>query len=321
MTKFAPASIETPAAAPRILLVDDTPANLSLLVDALHGSGYRPLIANSGEAAMVRLRRIRPDLILLDMRMPGMDGMQTMACIQKSDTWREIPVIFMTAVEEPEQKVAALEAGAVDYVTKPFDTREVLARIETHLRLKALQQSLAEELAWREETERVLQACLEQAVVVAGRDGHVQFATDRAVRLLGRYFGEPAGKPDMVALPARLAELVRQGRSTRLCQAGATGELEVRIVTDPSSEAPVTVLLDERRAPNDYAPLYALGLSERETEVLYWISQGKSNPEIGIIIGAAAGTVKKHAENIFAKLEVDGRSAAMLLALEILGRR
>src|SRR5690606_16363098 len=249
MTKFAPASIETPAAAPRILLVDDTPANLSLLVDALHGSGYRPLIANSGEAAMVRLRRNQPDLILLDMRMPGMDGMQTMAGIQKSDTGREIPVIFMTAVEEPEQKVAALEAGAVDYVTKPFDTREVLARIETHLRLKALQQSLAEELAWREETERVLQACLEQAVVVAGRDGQVQFATDRAVRLLGRYFGEPAGKPDMVALPARLAELVRQGRSTRLCQAGATGELEVRIVTDPSSEAPVTVLLDERRAP------------------------------------------------------------------------
>lgn len=321
MTKTAPLVEETPAAAPRILLVDDTPANLSLLVDALHGSGYRLLIANSGEAAVTRLGQLRPDLILLDMRMPGMDGMQTMACIQQNATWREIPVIFMTAVEEPEQKVAALEAGAVDYVTKPFHTHEVLARIETHLRLKALQRSLADELAWREETERVLQACLEQAVVVAGRDGQVQFATDRAVRLLVRYFGEVAEATASVSLPARLAELVRQGRSARLCLAGSSGELEVRIVTDPSNDVPVTVLLDERRALNDFAPLRQLGLSEREAEVLYWISQGKSNPEIGIIIGAAAGTVKKHAENIFAKLDVDGRSSAMLVALEVLNPR
>ena len=302
--------LETAPAA-RILLVDDTPANLALLVDALHASGYRPLIASSGEAALERLRQALPDLILLDMRMPGLDGMDTIARFQAHPQWREIPVIFMTAVEEPEQKVQAFSAGAVDYVTKPFDTREVVARIETHLRLKALQRALAEELAWRAETERALRDSLEQAVIVAGRDGRLQFCTLRAGQLLERYW--PGGDG---TLPETLARLVDAGRSGRARFAGARGELEVRVVADPAGDAPATLLLEEHRAPGDFAHLRALGLSEREAEVLHWISQGKSNPEIGVIIGAASGTVKKHAENIFAKLGVEGRASAMRMALD-----
>jgi DNA-binding response OmpR family regulator/DNA-binding CsgD family transcriptional regulator len=305
--------------APRILIVDDTPANLSLLVDALQAAGYRPLVANGGEVALARLAQTRPDLILLDMRMPSLGGMETNERIQAHPEWREIPVIFMTAVEEPEQKVAAFAAGAVDYVTKPFNTEEVLARIRTHLRLKALQNELALELAWRAETERTLQASLEQAVLVAARDGRVQFCTQRAARLLERYYPLAAGAAER--LPATLAELVRAGRSTRVSVTSDPGELEVRVVVDAASDAPAMLLFEERRAPGDYAPLRTLGLSEREAEVLYWISHGKSNPEIGVIIGAAAGTVKKHAENIFAKLGVEGRSSAMLIALDVLRAR
>ncbi|MBE2213612.1 MAG: response regulator [Opitutaceae bacterium] len=301
------------APAPRILLVDDTPANLALLVDALHASGYRPLVAATGEAALERLGQVRPDLILLDMRMPGLSGMETIARIQAHVQWREIPVIFMTAVEEPEQKVQAFSAGAVDYVTKPFDTREVLARIETHLRLKALQRALADELAWRAETERALRDSLEQAVVVAGRDGRLQFCTLRAGQLLERYCPGGDGR-----LPEALSTLVDAGRSTRLRIAGPQGELDVRLVADPTGDAPATLLLEEHRAPGDFAPLRTLGLSEREAEVLFWISQGKTNPEIGVIIGAASGTVKKHAENIFAKLGVEGRASAMRMALDAL---
>jgi DNA-binding response OmpR family regulator/DNA-binding CsgD family transcriptional regulator len=307
------------AEAARILIVDDTPANLFLLVDALHAAGHRPLVANSGEAALTRLEQARPDLILLDMRMPGIDGMATIARIQAHPEWRGIPVIFMTAVEEPEQKVAAFAAGAVDYVTKPFHTEEVLARIGTHLRLKALQRELAGELAWREETERMLQGSLEQAVLVVARDGRVQFRTQRAQQLLQRYF--EADAPATGELPGRLAELLRAGRSTQVAITSDRGELSIRVVVDASGDAPAMVLFEERRPLGDYAPLKSLGLSEREAEVLYWISQGKSNPEIGVIIGAAAGTVKKHAENIFAKLGVEGRSAAMLAALDVLRDR
>lgn len=316
-TEPGPAPVrETPS---RILIVDDTPANLSLLVDALQAAGHRPLVANSGEGALELLKQTRPDLILLDMRMPGLDGMDTFERIRAHPKWCEIPVIFMTAVEEPEQKVAAFAAGAVDYVTKPFDSQEVLARIDTHLRLKALQKELAAELAWRAETELLLEDTLEQAVLVVRRDGRVQFWTQRARQLVARYF--PDGDAGDGMLPSRFTAIALAGRSHQTKISGSTGELGIRVIADAAADAPVMVLLDEARSPGDYAPLRTLGLSERETEVLYWISQGKSNPEIGVIIGAAAGTVKKHAQNIFAKLGFEGRSAAMLTALEILRAR
>jgi DNA-binding response OmpR family regulator/DNA-binding CsgD family transcriptional regulator len=294
----------------RILIVDDTPANLSLLVDALQAAGYRPLVATSGEIALQRLAQHLPGLILLDMRMPGLDGLQVCARIQAHREWREIPVIFMTAIEEPEQKVAAFAAGAVDYVTKPFHTDEVLARIATHLRLKRLQRELAEELAWRAETERALRASLDRAVVVATRDGEMLFHTHRAGHLMERHLGwsEAAGG----ALPKPLARLVAAGRSAQETVAGA---LEAR-VTAAGDDDLVTILLEERRQAGDFSALRALGLSEREAEVLFWMSEGKSNPEIALILGAATGTIKKHAENIFAKLGVENRAAAMRLALE-----
>jgi CheY-like chemotaxis protein/DNA-binding CsgD family transcriptional regulator len=302
----------------RILIVDDTPANLALLVDALHAAGYRPLVATSGVDALALLADARPDLILLDMRMPAMDGMATITRIQAHPQWREIPVIFMTAVEEPEQKVAAFTAGAVDYVTKPFQTDEVLARIGTHLRLKALQQELAAELAWRAEMEQQLEDSLEQAVLVIARDGRVQFWTQRARQLVTRYFPAVDARD---RLPPTLEQLALVRRNPQTTVAGASGELTIRVVADGASDAPVIVLFEEQRSQGDYAPLRKLGLTERETEVLYWISQGKSNPEIGTIIGASAGTVKKHAQSIFLKLGVEGRSTAMLVALDVLRAR
>ncbi len=297
----------------RILIVDDTPANLALLVDALQAAGHRPLVATSGELALQRLAQQPPALILLDMRMPGLDGLEVCARIQRHPQWREIPVIFMTAVEEPEQKVAAFAAGAVDYVTKPFHTDEVLARIGTHLRLRRLQRELAGELAWRAETERALRASLTQAVVVASREGEVLFHTPRAAQLLQRHCGW--SETAELALPPSLAKLAAGGRSTQETIMSPVGTLEVRLVAGGDEEL-VTLLLEERRPSGDFAPLRALGLSEREAEVLFWISEGKSNPEIALIIGAAAGTVKKHVENLLAKLGVENRAAAMRLALE-----
>jgi len=301
--------------AERILIVDDTPANLSLLVDALQAAGHRPLVATNGELALQRLAQQPPALILLDMRMPGLDGMEVCARIQRHPQWREIPVIFMTAVEEPEQKVAAFAAGAVDYVTKPFHTDEVLARIGTHLRLRRLQRELAGELAWRAETERTLRGALTQAVVVAARDGALYFHTPRAAELLRRHCGwRETAEP---VLPPLLAKLAAGGRSSQETIVSPVGTLEVRLVAGGDEEL-VTLLFAERRPSGDYAPLRALGLSEREAEVLFWISEGKSNPEIALIIGAAAGTVKKHVENLLAKLGVENRAAAMRLALETL---
>lgn len=300
-----------------ILLVDDTPAHLALLVDALEAAGHRPLVATGGEGALQRLEQIEPDLILLDMLMPGLDGLATCARLKAHPRGREIPVIFMTAVDAVEQKVSAFAAGAVDYVTKPFDTTEVRARVDTHLRLRALQRRLEQELAWRAEVERTLRGSLEQAVVVAGRDGRILFATQRATHVL--VHGFPAAGNNRL-LPRDLREIVTAGRTTRREFRGRDGVLAVRVVADSSDDGLAMLWIEERRAEGDFAALRALGLTPREAEVLYWMSRGKSNPEIGIIIGAATSTVKKHAENIFAKLHVEGRSAAMLRALEVLGK-
>jgi DNA-binding NarL/FixJ family response regulator len=274
-------------------------------------------VATSGELALQRLMQVQPDLVLLDMRMPGLDGLATCARIKEQARWRDVPVIFMTAVEEPEQKVAAFQAGAVDYVTKPFHTGEVLARIDTHLRLRELRRRLTEELAWREETERLLRDALEQGVLVAGHGGRIQFSTPRALQLLGRCF--PGGENGS-ALPAELAALTSAGVASLHSFSVASGVVEIRVIPDPTSDGLSVVLIEEHRAEGDFAPLRTFGLSAREAEVLYWISQGKTNPEIGTIIGAASSTVKKHAESIFARLGVEGRSTAMLRALEVLGR-
>lgn len=303
---------QPPAVAPaRILIVDDTPANLALLVDALQAAGHRPIVATSGEMALDRLAQSPPDLVLLDMRMPGMDGLEVCRRMQADSCWREIPVIFMTAVEEPEQKVAAFHAGAVDYVTKPFDTGEVLARAATHLRLKSLQHDLAEELAWRAETERTLGASLALAVIVAAHDGEILFATERAARLLREHFGGAVG-----TLPRALSGLA-DGTVARIHVDLLFGSIEVRTIGAAGQDL-LTLVLEEHRTAANLAALRALGLSERESEVLFWMSEGKSNPEIALIIGAAPATVKKHAENIFAKLAIENRAAAIRLALDTL---
>lgn len=306
--------VDNPTA--NILVVDDTPGHLSLLVDALHAGGYRPLVASNGEAALRRVATQVPDLILLDMRMPGMDGLETLARLRELPQGKAVPVIFMTAVEEPEQKVTAFTAGAVDYVTKPFHPGEVLARIALHLRLVRTQRKLAAELTWRAQTERVLRASLEQAVLMVDAAGRVQFSTQRAVYLFERYFAAPEGEE--LVLPGELAERLRSGRSGEVRFEREGSVLLARIVIDHDKHELAMVMLEERRPAGDYAPLRQLGLSEREAEVLYWMSQGKSNPEIGIIVGAASGTVKKHAENIFAKLRVESRTAATLQAIDCL---
>lgn len=193
----------------------------------------------------------------------------------------------------------------------------MLARIELHLRLVRTQRKLSAELAWREQTEQVLQGALEQAVLVAAEGGRIQFVTPRASHLLEKYFRWREG----AALPSPLVQLLKDWRNTQAVFAETAGTLQARVLADPAAGGLALLLLEERRAAGDYAPLRRLGLSERETEVLYWMSEGKSNPEIGIIVGAASGTVKKHAENLYAKLGVDNRAAATRLAVECLRER
>ena len=119
-----------------ISIVDDNPTNIKVLFDYLKASGFKVLIAKDGESAIEKIQEILPDLILLDVMMPGIDGFETCRRLKGLQKTKNIPIIFMTALSEPVDKVKGLSLGAVDYITKPFQQEEVLARVKIHLRLQ-----------------------------------------------------------------------------------------------------------------------------------------------------------------------------------------
>jgi sigma-B regulation protein RsbU (phosphoserine phosphatase) len=141
-----------------LLLVDDSSVNLGLLKESLDGLGYRLLEASDGQHALELARAELPDLILLDILMPGMDGFEVCLQLRQEKSTAEIPVIFLSALDELEDKVRGLELGAVDYISKPFRLQEVIARVNTHLTIDQLKRKVQKQ---RDELERELQQVAE----------------------------------------------------------------------------------------------------------------------------------------------------------------
>jgi putative two-component system response regulator len=127
-----------------ILAVDDNPMNLNLLFDLLDTAGYKIFFAQDGERAVHTAVNVSPDLILLDIMMPGIDGFETCRQLKSNAETKEIPIIFMSALSDTVDKLKGFDVGAVDYITKPFHGEEVLARVRTHLTLQNLQNELKE---------------------------------------------------------------------------------------------------------------------------------------------------------------------------------
>ncbi|MEC4819655.1 MAG: response regulator, partial [Scytonema sp. PMC 1069.18] len=169
-----------------ILIVDDTPTNLKILFDFLVNSGFKVLIAEDGESAIARAEYAPPDLILLDVLMPGMDGFETCRHLKANELTKEIPVIFMTALSDTVDKVKGLRLGAVDYITKPLQHEEVLARIELHLRLQNLTQQTREQAALLDITT--------DAIIVKDLDKQIRFWNKGAEHLYGWLAQEAIGK-------------------------------------------------------------------------------------------------------------------------------
>ncbi len=290
---------------PTLLVVDDTPANLGVVCDALREAGVRVLLAESGAAARDVLARLTPDLVLLDVMMPGEDGFAVCASLRANPAWRELPVIFLTAVDAPEQKVRAFEAGAVDYVTKPVHVPELVARVRVQLELRAARQALERknadleaEVAIRLDAEAQLATSLDRAVVVLARDGTLLFATRLAHDLMAKFGTTPA------ALTGTIRFTI------------ADGTLNVRRFTEPGRDDLVMLALEEEYAPPGPAALLSLGLTPRQAEVVYWVAQGKTNPEIGTILGASPRTIDKHMERIFERLGVENRASIIVATAE-----
>src|SRR6478752_4949157 len=287
------------------LVVDDSPETLRLLTDALDGAGMPVMVAMDGAAAIRIVDQITPDIILLDAVMPGIDGFETCRRLKRDAGLANVPVIFMTGLAETEHIVRGLEAGGVDYVTKPIVIEEMLARIRVHLGNARLTQSARAAL---DVSGRFLFA--------VNRQGHVLWATPQAQKLLADHHNAQA---DDFVLPPSLLQWLEQAKdkgSSKSQAAPLPDNPQLRLYY-MGETAPNEFLLRLSKESGTAPPpefTSELGLTTREGEVLAWLSKGKTNRDIAQILGLSPRTVDKHLEQIYAKLGVENRTAAAAIA-------
>ncbi len=192
-----------------IMMVDDTPANLSVLSDLLCARGFKISVAEDGESALEQLQYVRPDLILLDVLMPRLDGFTTCRRLKERPETKDIPIIFMTALTDTVEKVKGFELGAVDYITKPFQQEEVLARVSTHLALQQLKARLEESEA---RLERIIDSAME-AIIAVDDAGCILLFNSAAERVFRCQAEEAIGGPCQRFLSQALCRVLTDYRS------------------------------------------------------------------------------------------------------------
>jgi len=285
-----------------VMIVDDTPANLAVLSDALEESGYRVLVATDGYSALEQLNFVRPDVILLDGVMPGMDGFETCHRIKQREDTQAIPILFMTALGDLDNLLRGFSEGAIDYIVKPFRNEEVLARVGAHVqRGRSILRA-----------EQLLRDSGLSALAIAG-DGTVTWLTPEAKALLGNLLDHSQ------RLPRALLDLALAHAAQNAERGSARFEFKhLSIKIAPCFYQHEYLLLLQKIGDDwDLDALRGdLGLTAREAEILMWISRGKTNREIGMILDSSPRTVNKHLEHIFEKLGVTTRSAAVSKALQ-----
>jgi len=285
-----------------VLVVDDSPESLGMLNLALSEKGFTVLLALSGPQAQSILEKVEPDVILMDAIMPQMDGFQACQLIKQSHP--DLPVIFMTGLSDEDNIVKGFAVGGVDYITKPIKPSEVIARIQVHINNARLKASTREAL---DTTGKHILEIDHQAEVI--------WATQQAQQLyhiLLNANGEENVKK-------RLQEwLVNDSERLPIVFRKQDKDLQMCFIS--SRQDKYLIQISERESSLATEKLTAnLGMTQREAEVLLWLSQSKTNKEIAQILDISPRTVNKHLETIFRKLEVDNRTAAAAVCLRLTG--
>ncbi|MEJ5976450.1 DNA-binding response regulator [Novosphingobium sp. PS1R-30] len=304
------------AVAPRpdtVLVIDDEPDSLRMLTAMLETADLTVLIATSGANALEVLHHVKPDLILMDAVMPGIDGFETTARIKRDPVLTSIPVIFMTGLTEPEHVIEAFEVGGVDYVRKPIQWQELLARVRAHM---AQSRAVHASVTGLDATGRMMMA--------TDGDGRLLWCTPLAERAIGRV--APGWTRGDTVLPPLLRGGVRRllsqengnGATLRIDQPHGAFEL---VVVDKLRGDEVLIQLTELDPKRDVSRLQSgLNITQREAEVLLWVSYGKSNSDISDVLTISPRTVQKHLEHIYEKIGVETRSSAAAVAIKMIGR-
>ncbi|MBN9143183.1 MULTISPECIES: response regulator transcription factor [unclassified Novosphingobium] len=293
-----------------VLVVDDEPDSLRMLTAALEGAELSVLVATSGQAALDLLGHILPDLILMDAVMPGIDGFETTARIKARPELANVPVIFMTGLTESEHVVEAFEVGGTDYVRKPVNLMELIARVRVHM---AQSRAMHASVASLDATGRLMMATDAQ--------GRMLWCTPRAEQAIARLVPEwsrEGGLPPAVSV--LVERLLQRGGKPGSAVKGEFGEssLELLVIAH-YRENEVLIRLNEISHEQNVAKLRdSLDLTQREAEVLLWVGYGKASNDISDVLDISPRTVQKHLERIYVKLGVEKRSAAAAIAIRII---
>lgn len=298
-----------------VMIVDDTPGNLALLSDTLSDAGYRVLVAIDGLSALEQITYLKPDIILLDVMMPGINGYETCNRLKSEPETANIPVLFMTALSELDDLLRGFGEGAVDYLVKPIRPPEVLARVEVQLtQARNLQRA-----------ENILNNG-PLSVLAVDSAGNITWLTPGGSRWLDEFqqkhmlTGENALNSP---LPKPILEWVKQSsavagkadeESFESYRAGVSFSAKI---TSCQNTGEYLLILEKHTGEWDLDSVRSsLGLTFREAEILMWISRGKTNKEVGVILGSSPRTINKHLEHIFEKLGVVTRAAAISIVLQ-----
>ncbi len=304
-----------------VLIVDDVPDNLSVLHDALDDAGYTVLVATNGESALSRAVQAVPHVVLLDALMPGMDGFEVARRLKANPVTAHIPIIFMTGLTETEHVVAAFAAGGVDYVTKPLRPQEVLARMAVHMRgARQAQQAV--------QARNALDAFGHATMAIRfnndldGEKLSSVWQTPLARQLMQAYLDVEPGQIPAALLAWLLTESKASGQPRDLRPFAVNrqfGNEARQLVFNLQQRTGDDDLLVVMREISDAAVIEAMvqtmKLTVREAEVLYWLAKGKTNRDIGDILGSSPATVKKHLERVYVKLGVETRTAAAAVVM------
>ncbi|WP_336367902.1 response regulator [Marinobacter sp. C2H3] len=288
-----------------VLVVDDAIDSIRMISDALEAAGMTVLVALDGGQALTISQNITPDVVLMDALMPNMDGFETCRRLKEVPAFTDVPILFMTGLSDTEHVVMGLNAGGVDYVTKPINTAELLARIDVHLTNARMARSARSALD-----------SAGQNLFAVDRQGQLLWATPQVSRCL-----PPTPSNEAEGLRNQLGQWLdhapEPGHSLPLTLDGTPRSVEFLSLVDHRE-----YLLRLKTPQNQNSSAARLRdrfqLTLRESDVLLWIANGKTNREIGQILDMSPRTVNKHLEQVFRKLGVENRTAAAAIAIRLL---
>jgi DNA-binding NarL/FixJ family response regulator len=290
-----------------VLVVDDSHDALSLISDALEAAGIDVLVALEGKQALTIAKRLRPDMILLDAVMPKMDGFETCRQLKVDPELANIPVIFMTGLTDTSDIVRGLEVGGVDYLTKPINPNELLARMKVHLNNARLTQSAQTAL---DSTGQVL--------LTVNSRGELLWATPQAYELFQLAQADVEWRSQTLAPALRIWLQHKPEAQHKLELSQLQHPLSVVFVEARNDDQFLLKLVDGVCISDEQRLQERFSLTGREAEVLNWIACGKTNKEIGEILSISPRTVNKHLEQVFQKVGVENRTAAASVAIRLI---